>query len=1019
MRRCALFLLIALALALLAVGAQAQERGDAAGDPPATPRISRLSWSGLTIRAEWNPVARATGYDLRWTPEERRRRHLTVSAERAVDGSPAEVSALWAGRWRVEVRARIGSGPSAVRGAWSRPRIVRVYDAPPRLEVERFDGEYALLNWTGVGASYELEWGERGKAKQFARRDGRSPTLELGPLKAGKTYEFRVRARDGAGRSGYSPTAVFTPTGWRGGRPGAGYVGRIGQIYALWFPQRGAEWYELSWINAADPTETARVRVGTATSGGSRPQVPGQIGRAGGFENGTWNVRVRAGPRGVWSPLYPLTLSNLPERPALSASTAPSGAVALSWIAGPTSTTRWDYRQQRSAGGWGAWTTISGSDASTANHTVSGLSEDVSYSFQLRAVNARGPGPASAAASAVAGLAPTAPSGREPLLYYDLDSTGGAMRSGSYAFLMDAADLTSGATTLAQVRAAAALLLNTGSDQGSDYTSVLAAVQVGDRITWFPFPHGSCWYTYRVTGISADPPPPARKLFRITLDVKEGCNFHTSSTDYLDDIRNLPATFRWGLPPSEPEIGPDGIRIVPPPKQHRPGGYAIEGGQTYRLRFGALPTPVVIDVPADMTLTSNFDGLYMHGVSGTYLKLDPLTGEDAEHVTPDGASPPSAAVVARFNALIASIRVAPLPGAGHLPGAPTLMAQTAASGAVALNWSAGPAGTTRWEYRQRREDGSWSTWSTIIGAGALTTSHTVRGLSEDMRYSFQVRAASAGGAGAPSAAASAVAGLTPTAASDRQPLYYDELDSTSAATRRGAYAFLTDADDLTSGATTFAEASAAAALLLNVSGYVSRYYGAVLATVQAGDRITWHPYSGCWYHYRVTEVLSVPTAPARKLFRIALESEAPCGVAAARSGNAKSYFDESRDNFATFGWDPPPNVPRVGADGIRIMPLDYPVEGGRTYRLSHRSPVVIDVPAGMTLTRSGYVWQSDGTAQASYVDAASGADFSLDPHSGAGVAYFVPTPNGETQPPAEVAARFETIIASIRLVPLS
>ena len=317
MRCCALFLLIALALALLAVGAQAQERGDAAGDPPATPRISRLSWSGLTIRAEWNPVVRATGYDLRWTPEEQRRRHLTVSAERAVDGSPAEVSALWAGRWRVEVRARIGSGPSAVRGEWSRPRILRVYDAPPRLEVERFDGEYALLNWTGVGASYELEWGERGGAKQFARRDGRSPTLELGPLEAGKTYEFRVRARDGAGRSGYSPTAVFTPTGWRGGRPGAGYVGRIGQIYALWFPQRGAEWYELSWINAADPTETARVRVGTATSGGSRPQVPGQIGREGGFENGTWNVRVRAGPRGVWSPLYPLTLSNQPERLAL------------------------------------------------------------------------------------------------------------------------------------------------------------------------------------------------------------------------------------------------------------------------------------------------------------------------------------------------------------------------------------------------------------------------------------------------------------------------------------------------------------------------------------------------------------------------------------------------------------------------------------------------------------------------------------------------------------------------------
>ena len=311
MRRCALFLLIALALALLAVGAQAQERGDAAGEPPAAPRMTRLSWSGLTIRAEWNPVARATGYDLRWTLDGQQ---LVVGAEREVDSSPAEFSVSRAGRWRVEVRARIGSGPSAARGEWSRPLTMRLYDPPPRLEVERFDGEYARLNWTGVGAHYELEWGERGKAKRLVRRDGRSPTLELGPLEGGKTYEFRVRARNNGGRSGYSPTAVFTPTGWRGGRPGAAYVGRIGQIYALWFPQRGAEWYELSWINAAEPTETARVRVGTATSGGSRPQVPGQIGRLGGFEDGTWNVRVRAGPRGVWSPLYPLTLSNQPER---------------------------------------------------------------------------------------------------------------------------------------------------------------------------------------------------------------------------------------------------------------------------------------------------------------------------------------------------------------------------------------------------------------------------------------------------------------------------------------------------------------------------------------------------------------------------------------------------------------------------------------------------------------------------------------------------------------------------------
>ena len=240
------------------------------------------------------------------------------------------------------------------------------------------------------------------------------------------------------------------------------------------------------------------------------------------------------------------------------------------------------------------------------------------------------------------------------------------------------------------------------------------------------------------------------------------------------------------------------------------------------------------------------------------------------------------------------------PEVGLRPGASLLVARTAASGSVALSWSAGPADATRWEYRRRQEGGSWSTWTAIVGAS--TTEHTIGGLTEDARYQFQLRAHTANGASPASATASAVAGLTPTAPSERQSLRYDDLDSAGGATRPGSYAFLKDADDLTSGAATFAEVSRAEALLLNASGYARRYYGAALNSVRVGDRFTWHPYSRCWYHYRVTEVLSVPTTPGRRLFRIALDAEDPCGVAAARAGNAKSYFDESRDNSAWFSW---------------------------------------------------------------------------------------------------------------------
>ena len=360
------------------------------------------------------------------------------------------------------------------------------------------------------------------------------------------------------------------------------------------------------------------------------------------------------------------------------------------------------------------------------------------------------------------------------------------------------------------------------------------------------------------------------------------------------------------------------------------------------------------------------------------------------------------------------------PEVGLRPGAPLLEARTAASGSVALSWSAGPTDATRWDYRRRQAGGNWSAWIAITGSNASTAEHTVTGLTEDVRYHFQLRAHTANGASPASATAVAVAGLTPTVPSEREALFYDDLGSTGGAARPGSYAFLKDTDDLTSGAVTFAEVSTAEALLLNASGYGGRNYTEVLSTVQAGDRITWFPYPRCWYHYRVTEILADPPPPARKLFRITLVTADPCGVAAAGASNAKSYFNEFRDTLATFGWDPPPNEPRVGADGIRILPGRYPAEGGRTYRLmewGYPTPIVIDVPAGMRLITRGGLW-SHGPTLYTYVDEATGSTLWLRPYTGQRAGYSVETPDSEKALAADVAARFDAIIASIREVPL-
>ena len=364
----------------------------------------------------------------------------------------------------------------------------------------------------------------------------------------------------------------------------------------------------------------------------------------------------------------------------------------------------------------------------------------------------------------------------------------------------------------------------------------------------------------------------------------------------------------------------------------------------------------------------------------------------------------------------------PFPRTAARPGAAVLTASTAVSGSVALSWSAAPSGAARWEYRQRPAGGrpaagSWSAWTAIAGSGSSTARHLVSGLTKDVHYYFQVRAANAAGPGRASAIATAAAGLTPTGPSSREPLGYNDLDSAGGAVRSNSYALLTDAADLTSGATTFAEASGAEALLLNASSNYTNRAAEILAAVKVGDRFTWDLAATCWYHYRVTEILPDPPAPARKLLRIALEAEDPCVTTPAQLDDP-DYFDDVRDRLIRFYWDDyPPSQPRIGPDGVRILPIGYPVEGGHTYRLSDVGyGFVIDVPAGMRLIYQGIVDEQDpgGYWTAFLEDEASGASLALDYPSGEYVGRYIPPEYGSSGDTRDIDALFDAIVASVR-----
>ncbi len=82
------------------------------------------------------------------------------------------------------------------------------------------------------------------------------------------------------------------------------------------------------------------------------------------------------------------------------------GHVELTWVASsnPLNVNGYEFRQDN-----GSWTTISGSDSRTVSHSVTGLTQGVTYTFRVRAKNSAGNGASSGAESVIVVAKPAAP----------------------------------------------------------------------------------------------------------------------------------------------------------------------------------------------------------------------------------------------------------------------------------------------------------------------------------------------------------------------------------------------------------------------------------------------------------------------------------------------------------------------------------------------------------------------------------------------------------------------------------
>ena len=135
-----------------------------------------------------------------------------------------------------------------------------------------------------------------------------------------------------------------------------------------------------------------------------------------GLTNGTeYQFRIRAvnsngnSPQsGIAGPVTPQAATTVPEKPTGLKATAGKARVTLIWkTPRDASITSYQVQQKAGSAAWGAWSTITGSGATTTSYTVTGLMNGTAYRFRIRAVNSVGNSPASDATPAVTPRAST------------------------------------------------------------------------------------------------------------------------------------------------------------------------------------------------------------------------------------------------------------------------------------------------------------------------------------------------------------------------------------------------------------------------------------------------------------------------------------------------------------------------------------------------------------------------------------------------------------------------------------
>ena len=197
-------------------------------------------------------------------------------------------------------------------------------------------------------------------------------------------YTFQVRARNSIGW-GLPSELVTRPVAGAPTAPAlSAAAGGDGSV-TLWWTYGGGIWVD-KWQYSSDGGSAW-----SAIAGSSRLTRSGKVTLANGVRY-TFQVRGVNG-KGNGAASGSRTAATLPLAPETFSATGGDRQAVLTWSrdTDDTTVTGWRY-SYKSTGGYTGWINVPGGNINTTEYTVTGLSNSVTYTFQLRAVNGTGGG---------------------------------------------------------------------------------------------------------------------------------------------------------------------------------------------------------------------------------------------------------------------------------------------------------------------------------------------------------------------------------------------------------------------------------------------------------------------------------------------------------------------------------------------------------------------------------------------------------------------------------------------------